>query len=67
MTMTETMRPLAEKQARIRTIATLMGLLTELNYIGGNKMGDFSFEEVQSFHSGVELLEHFVEITSIRT
>jgi hypothetical protein len=65
--MDATTRSLAEKQARIKTIADTMETLRYLNLIGKNRMCDFSQEETGAFHDTVDALQHFVTLASVNT
>jgi hypothetical protein len=66
-TMDATTRSLAEKQARIKTIADTMDTLRYLNLISQNRMGDFSQDEAGAFHDTVDALNHFVTLASVNT
>lgn len=57
----------AEKQARIRTIASLMGTLDYLTLITANEMGHFSEEETSLLNEAVDMIEHWVRLTSAQT
>lgn len=67
MTNLDLSRPLMEKQARMRTIASAMVDLDHMQWIASTKMGDFSTEEAHAFHDAVDMLEHFITLASART
>jgi hypothetical protein len=66
-TMDATTRSLAEKQARIRTIANMMETLRYITIIADRDMGDFSQDEAGAFHDTVDALNHFVTLASVNT
>lgn len=57
----------AEKQARIRTIASLMGTLDYLTVITANEMSHFSEEETALLNDAVNMIQHWVRLTSAQT
>lgn len=57
----------AEKQARIRTIASLMGTLDYLTIVTHNEMGHFSQEETALLNEAVDMIEHWVRLASAQT
>lgn len=67
MTTLELVRPLAEKQARIKTIAETMNICKHLSIIGGQDMGSFSHEEARAFHDATDTLYYFIKLASAQT
>lgn len=67
MTLTESARPRAEKQERIRVIAELMPLVDSLNLTLIHEMGHFSAKETAILNDATDMLEHFVRLASAQT
>lgn len=57
----------AEKQARIRTIASLMGTADYLTLVTANEMGHFSREETALLNEAVDMIQHWIRLATAQT